>query len=192
MMLSEVRRLSLSDVAVGFSTVITGPVRTRDELVKLEMVLIVIEDTESVVALELLEVLCVTLISSVEDGSFVLFEIEASLEPVDVAILSSVVNLCVLVLEVFFASSFEAFVGSGVGLGVFLELSVVALTLVDFGFFDVRLGFFVAFAFFLVLFGFLDFGFFVFFGGAGSATSPDLAFLGPKARHLEKRGHSLD
>lgn len=151
------------------------------------------DETESVMLLALPEVLPVTLVLIVEDGSLVLLDLkvlEALSDSLDVTALL-VVSFCIAVFVVFFISFFDAFVGSGVGLGVFLGLSLVAFAFVDFGFFEVA-SFSVAFAFFLVLLGFFDFGFLVFLGGLGSATSPDLAFLEPKARHLEKRGHSLD
>jgi hypothetical protein len=183
----DVRRLSSLPVAVGSSTVFPWPVRTREEFLKLENVGNVDEETESVMLFVLPEVLTVTPVLIVEDGSLVLLDLEALealSDSLDVTALP-VVNFCVavfIVFVVFFASSFDAFVGFGVGLGVFLGLSLVAFAFVDFGFF-------------LVLLSFLDFGFvgfLVFLGGLGSATSPDLAFLGPKARHLEKSGHSLD
>ena len=181
---------------MGSSTVFPWPVRTREEFVKLESVGSLDDETEIVILLAPPKVLSVMLVSIVGDRSFVLLDleaVEALSDSLDVTALL-VLNFCVavfVVFVVFFTSFFDAFVGSGVGLGVFLGLSLVAFAFVDFGFFEVA-SFLVAFAFFLVLLGFLDFGFLVFLGGLGSATSPDLAFLGPKARHLEKRGHSLD
>ena len=192
----DVRRLSSLPVAVGSSPVFPWPVCTREEFLKLENVESVDDETESVMLFALPEALNVTLVLIVEDGSLVLLDfeaLEALSDSLDVTTVP-VVNSFVAVFVVFFASFFDAFVGFGVGSGVFLGLSLVAFAFVDFGFFEV-LSFLVAFAFFLVLLDFLDFGFvgfLVFLGGLGSATSPDLAFLGPKARHLEKRGHSLD
>jgi hypothetical protein len=149
------------------------------------------DKTESVILLALLEALPVAMVLIVEGGSFALLDSEILEAPSNLlgVTASPVVNFCVAVFMVFFTSLFDAFVG--VGFFVCLGLSLVIFAFVDFGFFEVGSSL-VAFAFFLVLLGFLDFGFFVFFGGLGSTTSPDLAFLGPKARHLEKRGHSLD
>jgi len=151
------------------------------------------DKTESVILLALLEALPVAMLLTVEGGSFALLDsevLEAPSNSLNVTA-SPVVNFCMAVFVVFFTSLFDAFVGSGVSFFVCLGLSLVVFAFVDFGFFEVGSSL-VAFAFFLVLLGFLDFGFFVFLGGLGSTTSPDLAFLGPKARHLEKRGHSLD
>jgi hypothetical protein len=44
----------------------------------------------------------------------------------------------------------------------------------------------------LIFLAFDDFGLLVLAGGLGSTGSPVCAFASPKARHLEKRGHSFD